>query len=320
MQQGGTQVGHPAARRSGRRRGITAAALGCALALAGCGIGPGPSVGSVDLTVTHNYGTEPVLSKQISNVHESDDVMRVLDRGADITTRYGGDFAQSINGVAGGAPGGRVHDWFYFVNGVEAGVGAADFPVHDGDRIWWDYRDWTAAMRIPAVVGSWPEPFLHGYEGAFHPVSLECTGAGAACGTVRERLKGIGADLRGTHDNLEEMKVIAGPWSDIRDDEDVPELEGDPSQSGVFGQFQRHRKGFTLSTLDTGGSAVHRLGPGTGLVFATHRDGDPPVWVITGTDRAGVEAASKLLDSADLHDRYAVAVTAAGHVIPLPEQ
>src|SRR5436190_11156548 len=126
------------------RRGPAAAvALCCAIAAAGCGLGPGASIGKVELTVTRDYGTEPVLRRSIDGVHESDTVLRVLDRNAKITTRYGGGFVQSINGVAGGDPGGHVHDWFFYVNGVESEEGSADYSLHDGDTIWWDYRDWS---------------------------------------------------------------------------------------------------------------------------------------------------------------------------------
>ena len=82
-----------------------------------------------------------------------------------MTTRYGGGFVQSIDGLAGSQSGGRSSDWFFYVNGIESPIGSAQFDLSGGDRIWWDYRDWTAAMRVPAVVGSWPEPFVHGFQG-----------------------------------------------------------------------------------------------------------------------------------------------------------
>ena len=48
------------------------------------------------------------------------------------------------------------------MNGVEADVGAADWTLRDGDTTWWDYRRWRAYPHVPAVVGAWPEPFVHG--------------------------------------------------------------------------------------------------------------------------------------------------------------
>ena len=109
--------------------------------------------------------------------------MRLLQRNYDVETRYGGGFVQEIDGVAGGRESGRPADWFYYVNGIEAPVGAAERRVAAGERVWWDHHAWEAAQRVPAVVGSFPEPFLTGLEGKRFPVKLVC--AGDAERTVR---------------------------------------------------------------------------------------------------------------------------------------
>src|SRR5262245_24458886 len=145
---------------------VAVALLLAALAAAGCGLGPGKEQGEVSLTVTRDYGSEQLLESGGNEVTESDTVMRVLERGTDVETRYGGGFVQSIDGLEGQEEAGAGPlDWFFYVNGVEATVGAADYPLHGGEAIWWDYRDWSAALHVPAVVGSWPQPFLGGYDG-----------------------------------------------------------------------------------------------------------------------------------------------------------
>jgi hypothetical protein len=81
-----------------------------------------------------------------------------------VTTRYGGRYVQSIDGVQGSL--GAQRDWFFFVNGIEADRSAAEVKLHPGDVEWWDYRSWKGgAMSVPVVVGSYPEPFLHGTPG-----------------------------------------------------------------------------------------------------------------------------------------------------------
>ena len=57
--------------------------------------------------------------------------------------------------------------------------------VHGGDRVWLDQHVAGAATRIPAVVGSFPEPFLHGSDGKRLPVRVECDAA--ARGPARGR-------------------------------------------------------------------------------------------------------------------------------------
>src|SRR5262245_42844206 len=78
------------------RKALLAAALAlCAATIAGCGLGPGKDEGDVQLTVTRDYGGA-VMLQRTDSIHESDTVLRVLDRNADISTRFGGGFIQSI--------------------------------------------------------------------------------------------------------------------------------------------------------------------------------------------------------------------------------
>ncbi len=211
------------------------------LAAAGCGLGPGNGVGDVELTVTRDYGTVPMLRRELGDLTESDTVMRALERNAEIETRYGGGFVQSIEGLEAQESVDRSLDWFFYVDGVEATVGAADYPLHGGESVWWDYRDWSAAMRVPAVVGSWPQPFLDGYDGRRRPVAVECLGGGAACATVRERLRGAGATVApGSPDGA--IRVLVGPWARVRRDPAAAQIEDGPQASGVFAGFRPGRR------------------------------------------------------------------------------
>lgn len=290
--------------------------LTAALAATGCGVGRGRGLGEVELTVTRDYGARRVAAPVHDGVTESDTVMRVLDRNARISTRYGGGFVQSIDGIAGSERGGRRYDWFFYVDGVESGVGAADYALRGGEAVWWDYRDWSAAMAVPAVVGSWPQPFASGYEGGRQPMVVECMGGGAACAVVRSRLKQAGAHVAGGSPPGA-IRVLVGPWAELRSDPTAAQIAAGPQASGVFAKPRRAGRGFELWGLDEGGVAARRFGPGAGLVAATRRGGSPPVWVVTGSDERGVEAAAGALDSPDLHDRYAVIVE-GGEVKPVP--
>src|SRR5689334_2230385 len=57
------------------RTPAVAALLLAALAIAGCGLGPGEDVGSVGLTVTREFGAESMLDDSLE-ANESDTVMR----------------------------------------------------------------------------------------------------------------------------------------------------------------------------------------------------------------------------------------------------
>jgi Domain of unknown function (DUF4430) len=144
-------------------------ALLAVLVLAGCGGDDGGgNAGSAQaaadrgatLWVTRDSGSEVLLT---AKVPAGDSVLQALDRHADVETRYGGRFVQAVNGIEGSLA--EQRDWFFFVNGIEPGLGSAEVDLHEGDVAWWDYRDWSRRMAAPVVVGAFPEPFLHGWEG-----------------------------------------------------------------------------------------------------------------------------------------------------------
>jgi hypothetical protein len=247
--------------------------------------------------------------------------MRLLQRNAKVTTRFGGGFVQSIDGIAGGRRAGRPLDWFYYVNGVEASAGAAAVRLHPGDRVWWDRHDWGAAMRVPAVVGSFPEPFLHGFGGHRLPVRVECADPAApACDEVFRALSAlkVPAAKGGLHTaQIEQtLRVVVGPWIAARDDLALRSIESGPARSGVYARPSPG--GRSIRALDASGRTTRTLGPGTGLVAAAREGDAPPVWAVTGTDGAGVAAAAKAFTERALDRRFAVAVV-NGRPVALPE-
>ena len=130
-----------------------------ALVVAGCG--GVREHGTATLWVTRDRGTHVLYT---GRVPAGLNAMQALDRKLAITTRYGGRYLQSVNGLEGSLT--KQRDWFFFVDGVEGDRSAAEVRLHAGDVLWWDYRHWTGAtMDVPFVVGSYPEPFLHGRPG-----------------------------------------------------------------------------------------------------------------------------------------------------------
>jgi hypothetical protein len=295
-----------------------AVAAVAAAATAGCGLGPGESSeGEAHLTVTREYGTVPMVEATIEDPPESETVIRALDGAAEITTRFEGRFVHSIDGVAGEIEDGRSRDWFFYVNGIESSQGAADVGVSAGDRIWWDYRDWTEALRAPAVVGSWPKPF------AGESVAVECAATPAPCRDVAERLEAEGVeptvdDHPVAGDSADGPRMLVGQWASIEGDPAARLLAEPPDASGVFARFERTPPGPVLVILDERAEETRRLGRGAGLVAAVRDGEDPPTWLVTGTDAAGVEAAVAALATESLEHRYAVAVRGEAR-IPVPD-
>jgi hypothetical protein len=296
----------------------TTAALACAVVVSACGFGAGPSSdGTAMLTVTRDYGSKALVEATDSDPPSSETVIRLLDSQADITTRYGGGFVQSINGLAGSGD----SDWFFYVNGIESPVGSADVQVKGGDRIWWDYRNWTAAMSVPEVVGSWPEPFAQASADHPRPVHVECLGVRPACEAASHRLAAAGVKApveSGAQDgSASGPRVLVGPWKRVRTDPAVDELRT-PQSTGVFATFKGPiHGGWHLIGLDQTGHPTRDLGSTAGLVAALGGSGDQPTWIVTGSGGSAVGRAADALDSSSLRDRYAIAATGA-RPVPLP--
>jgi hypothetical protein len=303
------------------RSAIAAALLLAALVAAGCGLGAGTGTGGVGLVVTRDFGAARVGGVRADHVPGSETVMRFLQRSFTVQTRYGGGFVQAINGLAGQYDAGRQVDWFYYVNGIEASKGAAAFRLHRGDQVWWDRHDWSAAQRVPAVVGSFPEPFLHGREGRRLPTRIDCaSGAASACRLVAQRLRAAGVPAAeaalGTTFDADTLRVVVGPWRAARSDPAARQVEGGPVTSGVYARFASG--GARLVVLDARGHTVRTYGAGAGLVAATRLGDQAPTWVVAGSDAAGTTAAARAFaDPSALHDRFAL-VAASGGVVPVP--
>jgi hypothetical protein len=241
--------------------------------------------------------------------------MRMLDREAEIETRYGGGFVQSIEGISGTADGGRTSDWFFYMNGIESSVGAAEAPVRGGDRVWWDHRDWTKAMRVPAVVGSWPEPFLQASAGSERlPVRVVCAGPAPPCDAAEDALADAGVSpvvtQFGKEEQGESLRLIVGEWGEIRTDRTAGLLERGPEASGVFARVDDEG----VEMLDESGAVA---GEADGLLAATRNGEAPATWIATGSGEDGVLDAVALLGAEELEHRYAIALTDDA-TVPLP--
>jgi hypothetical protein len=175
------------------------------------------------------------------------------------------------------------------------------------------------------VVGSWPEPFAQSSAGDERlPVRVECHAPEAACDTAAGRLADEGVDASVARapasagdPETEALRLLVGPWRALRSDPLAAQLDHGPQSSGVFARFERSGAGYELVALDQRAEEVDAFGAGAGLVAGLRRGERPPGWIVTGTDRAGVDRALGLLDADDLEDRYAVLASAKTE-LPLP--
>lgn len=258
--------------------------------LAGCGASARTDSDEIALTVTRDFGAGDVVALRRERIPPDGGLAPIFERYPD--TRG----SQSV-----------------FVNGMAPLEPVADLAVHGGDRVWLDQHAPAAATDIPAVVGSFPEPFVHGFDGKRLPVRVECDDPRAGvCAAVAEKLVSLGVVAgrsiisRSAADMT--VRILVAPWKRLRGREFETDLidEG-PRASGVFARFDG--SGQRLLVLDAAGNVARTLGAGTGLIAATRAKDRQPVWFVTGTDDAGVAAAARALDESVLSDRFALAIS-----------
>jgi hypothetical protein len=197
-----------------RRLAALLLALG---ALAGCGE-EATGEGTAHLWITRDRGSEVVMT---ATVPAGISAMDALQDKADVETRYGGRFVQAVEGIEGSLA--DQHDWFFFVNGYEADRGATEYRLHDGDVLWFDHRSWGEEQRVPIVVGAFPEPFLHGFDGRRRPAVVDAV----ETQTARRLAKLVRGSLNGPADGANRLVLVDGSGFRAR-------LSGAPGDPVVF--------------------------------------------------------------------------------------
>jgi hypothetical protein len=265
------------------------------------------AVGDIDspyhmnLIVTRDFGHTKMFGRTVGLVR--DEVgMEVLFRNLDIQTAYGGGFVNAINGLESGytfftGADRKKDDWFYWVNGILAPVGVAEYRPQPGDVIWWDYHDWSMTMFIPAVIGSYPQPFKNGFWGK-NPgtVVMYSGGYEDEALALKRSLEEAGVKQVDTAvfdtaalDAPKKYYILIGPWQELAGGSElIKEVNTKNKLVGVYVKFEDGElkgldfKGKTVSSHQQAG-AVFAYGSSIGSLN--------PVWAVTGTDDEGVKMA-----------------------------
>ncbi|MDD2212579.1 MAG: DUF4430 domain-containing protein [Clostridia bacterium] len=280
------------------------------------------------LRVSQNYGAG-TLAKEEVLLKPKMSVMDGLDRvcADQVETAYGGSYVKGIGNLrseAGGI-GKPKQDWFFFVNGIFADQGALDYFPQPGEKVWWDYHPWQMFQATTAVIGCYPEPFLHGYRGKTKAtVILYCPEEKELALQLDSALKAVGvpkvtlAEI--TNELLAEREgptLVVGKWQELQENVYLADLNQAFQKNGTFVHFTEN----SLELLDYTGKTARELTAGVGIISASGESAgdDSPLWLISGLDNEGLQNAVKLLVEwpAQISGFFSAAVLAA-EVIRLP--
>ncbi|NLN86234.1 MAG: DUF4430 domain-containing protein [Syntrophomonadaceae bacterium] len=295
-------------------------------------VGNSPSAagaGTVRLTISKNYGRETLAAKQAA-IQADWTVLDLLDANTSVTTKYDGSFINGLAGIESDSGGwvGEKKDWFFYVNGICTDVGALGYTLRSGEAVWWDYHPWTSlGNAYSAVIGCYPEPFIHGYRGQAGPVTImtapDSQDLGSRLQTALKKQGAAAVTVTALDNNRLENRngpvMVVGTWDQVKQ---MPWLAGLNEAYRKTG-ISVHFKDEGLELLDYKGGAARTISGSAGIIAACGSGlGDAsPVWLVVGTDLAGAQQAVEVLVSnpAGIRQCYSVALT-DGQLIRLPLQ
>ena len=242
----------------------------------------------------------------VRSVAPGQSLMAALETVAKVGVNQGGRFIQSVDGTQGSRT--DQVDWFWYVNGIAGDRAASEFTLRTGDRGLVDYHDWADYQDTPAIVGAFPEPFVHGFHGARPAVQV--TGSPALAAALRGRR--VHEVRRSAH-----WRILVGSDAALRADARYRQVSGDPAAAGVTAAIQKGR------VLVYDGRRLRPVPAARAVVWAaatSSSDGsavDGVLLSIAGLDAASARTVARVVASnpAVLAGRFAAAFDAAGRVV-----
>ena len=235
-------------------------------------------------------------------------------------------FVRSINGVpetrSATLSGGE--DWFFYVNGLLAPVGAGSVRLQPGDRVWWDFHRWSGSRSLGAVIGEFPRPFVAGDSEAL-PVRIRfAPGNEEAAARIQSRLVAEGvteARIAPLGDQPEDAsgpahEIFVGTWSELAQSKLVRELHDRRERSGLYFQFPAEGG---IRLFDYEGKEARTIAEG-GIIAASRasRDAAASIWLIAGTTLPDLRrAVDRVVEKNGVEGFAALALTEQ-ETIPLP--
>lgn len=276
-----------------------------------------PSAQGVRLLITQNFGQNVILDKTVS-LNDKSNVMDILKANVDVTTKWDDSFISGINGLETSNSGmnGQRLDWFYYINGICPNIGACDYELQNGETVWWDYHAWEMSSANSAVIGCYPEPFIHGYNRKISTITIMASSGNQSLAAELEKaLREQGAasiNIEGLHNEKVMHRsgptIVVGTWDEFQTIAELDKFNQAYKKTGTGVHFSV--KGLEL--LDYKGNPKQTITGNAGVIaaFGSGLGDAAPLWLIVGIDQNGLEQALRLLinEPAKISGFYSAAV------------
>ncbi len=252
----------------------------------------------IHLVISKDFGREIIFNKEVS-IGDNDSIMKVLSNHLEIETKFNGTFVNGINGMVStfDVKNGQQLDWFYYVNGISADVGANDYFLRSQDCVWWDYHEWGKGLNISSVIGQFPEPFVNGYQQ--HPKEVNILSTGNHYYGIDQYFEeeniAFHISVFESYD-FEKAKtptIVIMKTEDIEKNNFIKEINANYDKAGLFGQVNKNDIKL-YNHLKEERTAINKNGA---LVqsFAVGLGNHNPLWLIVGHDEMAIQYAVDVL-------------------------
>ncbi|WP_058485479.1 DUF4430 domain-containing protein [Defluviitalea phaphyphila] len=269
------------------------------LILVSCGqIKDEKSSGKVNFIISKNFGNQ-IIDNKFLEYKENYTVIDYLEENFEIETAYGGGFVNSINGIESGftnKTNKEQLDWFYYVNGNLANIGANEYVLSSEDVVIWDYHSWGNDNYVSNIIGAYPINFINS------GLDLEIIENGDYTSEIDELkkylkdegLKNITVNTYDKNDieNIEINSIIIGKYKDIKN---IPMIKNVFDNKENFGIFYDIEENINIYSFDRKTVETYEKGA---IISSVQKEYNSlsVIWMITGNDENLIKKAIKILN------------------------
>jgi len=269
--------------------------------LAGCSDKSISQDEKVNLIVSKNFANEQIYNEELDFAKDTS-IMEIMEENLEIEKAYGGGFVNSINGLKSGFTDSKDKkklDWFYYINGNLAQVGADDYYLSSEDTIVWDYHDWSNEEYISSIIGAYPNNFTKGVEGSVLKSEIRYSKEFKEDSeNISEFLKEKGLkqlekkELNDKDIENEEINtIVIGSWDEVSNIKYINDIYN-TEKNGLF--FSIDNDAIKALDYDKKASKEYKKGAVITSIpkgYGTYSN----LWIVTGNDENSIKNAAKLL-------------------------
>lgn len=279
----------------------------------------------VSIIISKDFGE--IIDTETLELKSEKTVMECIQEKFNVETAYNGGFVNSINDIESGYTNkeSRVKkDWFYYVNGYSAVIGADEYFIDNKSQIIWDYHSWDKGNYSQCIIGAYPLNFTKGYGGnkllinIYSDKKFKNESESLNKQIEINELKDIKELSKDTLENGENHTIIISSLENIKDSSLIKDIFKDYERRGIYANIVNNK----IQTFNSEYKKAREYEEACLIVPALKSYGElGTIWIIIGNDDKSIKNALNILsnDSDKIQGLFS-AVVVKDKLVSLPEK